>query len=79
MPTFLCGGNYALLEKRESCPNPLHDWPLPAGYIEAHEIAMKRLRKRWDNKRCPDCQLYGWRAGDPLNDGTDMKVPHAEG
>ena len=40
---------------------------------------MKRLRKRWDNKRCPDCQLYGWRAGDPLNDGTDMKVPHAEG
>lgn len=45
---------------RGDCPNPLHDHPLPLGYIEAGEVARKRLRKRWSEKRCPDCRLFGW-------------------
>lgn len=46
--------------KRSDCPNSLHDHPLPDGYVEASEMAAKRLRKRWTQKRCPDCGLYGW-------------------
>lgn len=57
---FVCGGNYERLQARSGCPNVLHDFPLPDGYVEASEVADARLRARWRNPRCADCGLYGW-------------------
>jgi len=54
--------------KRDECPDALHDWPLPNGYIEAGEVAGNRLYRKWSNVRCPRCGLYGWRPGQ-VNDG----------
>lgn len=62
-PIYVCGGAYHLLDAREVCPNPLHDWPLPSGYVEASEMADSRLSQGWSNVRCPDCDLYGWVQG----------------
>lgn len=45
------------------CPSPLHDFPLPSGYVDAAEEAGSRLNRRWVNKRCPSCKLYGWEPG----------------
>ena len=64
---FICEPNYTP-GPRSDCPNALHDYPLPGGYIAASDIAEARLRKRWSNARCPDCGLYGWRPGEPLSD-----------
>jgi hypothetical protein len=61
---FICGGNYAHLEPRGDCPNSLHDWPLPNGYVDGCEMADARLRYRWKNVKCPDCSLYGWLPGE---------------
>lgn len=47
-------------EVRSDCPNPLHDWPLPPGYVAASCAAEARLRARWSNLKCADCGLYGW-------------------
>ena len=44
------------------CPNALHDHPLPSGYVDASEEASHRLYKRWTERKCPDCGLYGWVA-----------------
>lgn len=57
---------------RDACPNDLHDWPLPAGYVDASEVAQRRLNSGWSNRRCPDCGLYGWGPG-RLRD-TDVRV-----
>ena len=59
---FICGGDFTP-EPRVECPNSLHDWPLPHGYVDASEVAASRLSRRWSNKRCPDCGLYGWVPG----------------
>lgn len=59
------------------CPNALHDWPLPSGYIAAHSTAEKRLRSRWRNTRCPDCGLYGWAPGDHKPGTRPVHVPPA--
>jgi hypothetical protein len=75
---FLCGGNFDHLLPRGDCLNVLHDWPLPAGYIEAGEVAGARLRARWANKRCPDCGLYGWTASDKRPAGTNPVMVPAE-
>lgn len=56
---YLCGGDYTE-GTRSECPNPLHDHPLPDGYIEAGEWATRRFGKGWTQKRCPECGLYGW-------------------
>lgn len=45
-----------------TCPSPLHDHPLPSGYLDASRVAARRLRQGWKNKRCSVCKLYGWRA-----------------
>lgn len=60
---YLCGSDYANLDRRSECPSTLHDWPLPNGYVDAGEVASARLRHRWSNKRCPECSLYGWIPG----------------
>ncbi len=57
---YLCGIDYGRLQIRGDCPNTLHDYPLPAGYVEASDVASARLRARWKNQKCPACGLYGW-------------------
>lgn len=69
--TYICGGDYTRLDPRSDCPNTLHDWPLPAGYGDASEVAAARLRARWSNRRCPDCGLYGWAPGGKRPPGTN--------
>lgn len=59
---YLCGGNLAP-GPRDECPDALHDWPLPSGYIDAADVASSRLSRGWANVRCPNCRLYGWRPG----------------
>jgi hypothetical protein len=57
----LCGGDTAPAFHRDSdCPDSLHDWPLPSGYTDAAEEAARRLARRWANRRCRHCGLYGW-------------------
>lgn len=75
-PIFICGGDYDRLKTRGDCPNVLHDWPLPAGYVEASEQANRRLQHRqgWKNARCPECGLYGWKPG--LIGEHDKNIPH---
>ena len=58
MTTYLCSPNYDELEERVACPNRLHDWPLPAGYVTAGEVALSRVSQGWRQRRCPDCGLY---------------------
>lgn len=59
---YICGGNLAP-GPRDECPDEVHDWPLPFGYVEASEVAAARLRRGWANVRCPRCGLYGWMPG----------------
>lgn len=68
--TYLCGGNLTPGPRMTRCANVLHDWPLASGYVDAHEVAMSRLYRKWANPRCPDCGLFGWRPGriDPESD-----------
>jgi hypothetical protein len=72
--TYICGGDFRP-GPRSDCPNVLHDYPLPRGYVDSFEVAERRLRKRWYSKRCPDCKLYGWIPGQPLGDESDARVP----
>jgi len=72
-PTFICGGDFTPAD-RDECPNPLHDWPLARGFIDASEQADRRLRNGWSNQKCPDCGLYGWRLGRKKHE-TDVHVP----
>lgn len=67
---YICGGDYTRLEPRGECPNPLHDYPLPAGYVDAHEVAGARIANRWSNRKCPQCGLHGWGPG-RITDGTN--------
>ena len=47
--------------KRDStCPDQLHDHPLPRGYVQASNVADERLGSGWGNRRCTRCGLYGW-------------------
>jgi len=71
---FLCGGDLTPGE-RDECAEPLHDYPLPAGYVDAGEVAARRIAKGWGQRRCPRCGLYGWTPGRPLNDESDQAVP----
>ncbi|SED51773.1 hypothetical protein SAMN04490240_4089 [Rhodococcus pyridinivorans] len=59
----ICGGDYGLLDRRDPCASTLHNWPLPAGYVDAAEMAASRLAHGWGNPKCPDCGLYGWTPG----------------
>ena len=68
---YLCGGNYALLDKRSDCPNALHDWPLPNGYSEAVDVASARLLNGWRNQKCLDCGYYGWAPSSKRPESTN--------
>lgn len=76
---YICGGNYKNLQKREECPDPLHDWPLPHGYVEASEVAGARLGARWSNRKCRRCGIYGWAPSDKRGENTNpIHVPAPE-
>lgn len=61
--------------RNSDCPNPLHDWPLPTGYIAASDVAGARLRARWSNRECPECGLYGWAPGNRVAGTRPIHVP----
>jgi hypothetical protein len=75
---YVCGGDLRPAP-RDACPNDLHDWPLPAGYVDAAIMAGSRLSRRWANTCCPDCGLYGWRPGRINDDDTKVASTEAEG
>lgn len=56
---YVCGGSDRL-EERAACPDPLHDHPLPEGYLDATERAQDRLGQGWRNRKCTKCGRYGW-------------------
>lgn len=58
---------------RADCPNPLHDYPLPDGYVDAAEEAAKRVSYGWRNPRCPECNTYGWNPGTSRYQLTPIK------
>ena len=72
--TYICGGDFRS-GPRDDCPDPLHDYPLPSGYVDADEAAHRRLYKGWSQSRCPRCGLYGWQPGRPTGDPCDERVP----
>jgi hypothetical protein len=59
---ILCGGDERP-GRRDACPDPVHDWPLPNGYGDAAAQAQSRLGRGWAQAECGRCGLYGWRPG----------------
>ena len=74
---FLCGGDFRP-GQRSACPDSVHDWPEPDGYVDAFEVANSRLRRKWHSVPCPQCDLYGWRPG-RIDAAMDHHVPMTEG
>lgn len=75
---YICGGDFDRLQDRATCPNTLHDYPLPAGYVDASEVADARIAARWGNHKCPDCGLYGWVPTRITASTNAIRVPAAE-
>jgi hypothetical protein len=74
---YICGDDYGRLQKREDCPDSVHDWPLPDGYGACFAVAEARVAARWSNKRCPACGLYGWIPSLKRPETTNpVHVPH---
>lgn len=61
--TYICGGDTSRLDERGTCPNILHNWPLPRSYCDAAAMADSRMAHHWSNTKCPDCGGYGWTPG----------------
>jgi len=72
-PMFICGGDF-ILQPRSDCPNYVHNWPLASGYVDASDMAERRIRTGWTNPRCPDCHLHGWTPG-KLHDTDAIAYP----
>lgn len=49
------------MNRDSQCQNLLHSHPLPSGYVAAAVMADERLASGWQNLKCPDCSLFGWR------------------
>ena len=62
MTDYVCGGN-GRPGPRDECPNSLHDWPLPVGFVEGEEVAASRLHRKWGQVYCLACGKYGWVPG----------------
>jgi hypothetical protein len=62
---FICGGDMRSGPRETDCPDPLHDFPLPSGYVDGSEEAASRLSRGWGSTRCRRCGLYGWTPGRP--------------
>lgn len=62
---YLCGGDMRPGPRETDCPDALHDFPLPSGYVDASAEADSRLSRGWGNPRCRCCGLYGWTLGRP--------------
>lgn len=67
--------------RKTECPNFLHDWPLPTGYVAASITAEARLSNGWNNAKCPDCSKYGWipsnrrpRSTNPVHVTIEMEL-----
>jgi hypothetical protein len=69
----LCGGDFRP-GARDTCPDELHDYPLPDGYVDAGEAAMSRLARGWVQRKCPRCRLYGWVPGRQAGKACDERV-----
>ena len=64
MNMFICGGESGThVKRRTGCPDPLHDWPEPIGYTDAHVEATWRLNHGWRQRKCGTCGRYGWLPG----------------
>lgn len=70
---YICGGDFRP-GPRDACPDAVHDWPLPRGYVDAWEVAESRLRRGWQNLACSRCGLYDWIPG-RINKEMDHYVP----
>lgn len=70
---YLCGGDERPGPRSTDCPNALHDWPLPSGYVDAAEEAARRLARGWNNSKCPQCRLHGWRPSTRVKGTTAEK------
>lgn len=66
---LICGGDDRPGPRGTDCPSALHDHPLPAGYVDAHEAAARRLYRRWRSVKCSACGLYGWVPGPAISGG----------
>lgn len=75
---YICGGDYNHLKARGDCPDALHDWPLPEGYVDAGEVAGARLAARWSNRKCPQCGFHGWAPGRQSKSTNPVRVPFAD-
>lgn len=77
-PIFLCGGDTRPGPRETDCPNRLHDYPLPSGYVDASFEATRCLNNRWSNRRCPTCHLYGWEPGESVTPTRPAPVETTE-
>lgn len=71
---YICGGDFRP-GPRDNCPRALHNWPLPAGYVDAAEVAERRIRNGWKNRLCSACGLFGWVEGRKRAEG-DTRVEY---
>lgn len=60
---------------RDVCPQKVHDWPLPNGYVAAQDEATRRLRKGWRNLKCKHCGRFGWAPGKLTPADTRVPAP----
>lgn len=70
---YVCGGDFRPGPRGE-CPDAVHDYPEPIGYVDFFEVAGSRLHRGWLNVQCKQCGLFGWIAG-RIDPKTDHLVP----
>jgi len=70
---FICGGDETSGPRGTERPDPLHDHPLPSGYIDASTVAGHRLRQGWGNRKCQRCGRFGWTPGRVTRDASTPK------